>query len=151
MGNSILIVCTDQHRTQLLQTMKRFDVDVRAYAREGRFTMCDAAEMLSMFLVNGVPDAKLFMSSVGRLLENAKKAAKNKDHLLTVFGEMVAILWEQGNRAGALALEKLWNDAMNEEAFHLHCAYPRWLFGQESSEMQDICDVHSHILGLTAA
>jgi hypothetical protein len=149
-GNSILIVSTAAHRTQLIKALERLEVDVRNYAREGRFTMCDAEEMLAMFIVNGFPDPELFMASVGKLLMDAKKAASSKEQGLTVFGEMVAILWEGGNRSGALALEALWNNVMNERAFHLHCAYPRWLFGNEA-EYADICGSHTHIFGLAPA
>jgi hypothetical protein len=149
-GNSILIVSTATHRTQLMKALERLEVDVRNYAREGRFAMCDAEEMLAMFMVDGVPDNKLFMASVGKLLMEAKKAASSKEQGLTVFGEMVALLWEEGNKSGALALETLWNDVMNERAFHLHCAYPRWLFGSEA-EFAVICGSHSHILGLAPA
>lgn len=146
-GNSVLTVSTAAHRMQLIKALERLEVDVRNYAREGRFAMCDAQEMLAMFMVNGYPDTKLFTASMGRLLVDSKKAASSKEQGLTVFGEMVAILWEEGNKSGALALETLWNDVMSQRAFHLHCAYPRWLFGSEG-EFADICGAHSHILGL---
>jgi len=150
-GNSILMVCTREHREQLIKTLRRLDIDVRSYARKDRFSMVDADEMLAKFMVNGSPDPEMFMSSVGQLLIESKKAARSKDQGLTVFGEMVAILWEQGNKAGALALEALWNDAMKERAFHLHCAYPNWLFSGVEAERMNICEVHSHILGLAPA
>ncbi|MGB8889152.1 MAG: MEDS domain-containing protein [Candidatus Korobacteraceae bacterium] len=118
--------------------------------REGRFAMCDAQEMLAMFMVDGLPDPDLFMASVGKLLLDAKQAASSKEQGLTVFGEMVALLWEAGNKSGAVALETLWNEVMSERAFHLHCAYPRWLFGSEA-EFAVICGSHSHILGLAPA
>jgi hypothetical protein len=102
--------------------------------------------MLAMFMVDGLPEADLFLSSVGRLLLDAKNAARSKDQRLTVFGEMVAVLWENGNKSGALALEELWNRTMEENAFHLHCAYPSWLFGENGTEMRHICQVHSHVL-----
>ncbi len=145
-GNSVLIVCTEEHRKQLVGELERLEIDVRDYARRGRFSMCDASEMLAMFMVDGLPEADRFLSSVGRLLLDAKKAARSKDQGLTVFGEMVAVLWEKGNKSGALALEELWNRTMEENAFHLHCAYPNWLFGGNSTEMQHICQVHSHVL-----
>lgn len=150
-GNSVLIVCTAEHRTELVKALERLEVDVRAYARKSRFSICDAKEMLAMFMVDETPDPQLFMASVGKLLIDAKKAARSKDHGLTIFGEMVAVLWEEGNKAGALALERLWNDAMNERAFHLHCAYPGWLFSKGDAGLQDICEVHSHIAGLAPA
>lgn len=149
-GNSVLIISTSAHRLQLMKALERLEVDVRNYARAGRFAMCDAEEMLAMFMVDGFPDTQLFMASLGKLLVASKKAASSKEQGLTVFGEMVAILWEDGNKSGALALEALWNNVMSERAFHLHCAYPRWLFGNES-EFADICGAHSHILGLAPA
>jgi len=130
-----------------MKTLERLQVDVREYARKGRFTMCDASEMLAMFMADGLPDPGLFMSSVGKLLLDAKRAARSREQGLTVFGEMVAVLWEKGNKAGALALEKLWNDAMQERAFHLHCAYPGWLFDGDEGELRPICDLHSHVFG----
>ena len=63
-----------------------------------------------------------------------------------VAGEMVSVLWEQGNKTGALALERLWNELPNERAFHLHCAYPRAIFSQDDSGFANICDTHSHVL-----
>lgn len=147
-GNSILIVATAAHRKQLLMALDKLDVDVRRHARAGRFTMFDAQETLDGFMVNGMPDRELFLATVGNLLADAKKAALSNDHGLTVFGEMVAVLWDAGNKAAALLLEALWNDAMNDRVFHLHCAYPRSAFaaaGDEAS-MAEVCHAHSHVL-----
>jgi hypothetical protein len=147
-GNSVLIVATKDHRELLTKSLQRLEVHVRNYAREERFTMCDAEEMLSKFMAKGMPDPKLFLSSVGKLLIDVKKAARSKDQGLTVFGEMVAVLWDKGNKTGALALEGLWNDLLNESAFHLHCAYPRSLFSQDEAGMLNVCESHSHVAGL---
>jgi hypothetical protein len=147
-GNSVLMVSTEEHRVALVKSLERLGVDIRGYARKGCFAMCDATDTLSMFMINGLPDADLFAASIGPLLNNAKKAARSKDHGLTVFGEMVAVLWESGNKAGALALEKLWNDAMHDQVFHLHCAYPGWLFSEDPQDQLQICELHSHTLGL---
>lgn len=147
-GNSVVIVATEEHRQQLIKALQRLEVNVRSYAREERFTMCDADEMLAQFMVKGRPDAELFHSSLGQLLINAKKAARGKDQRLTIFGEMVAVLWDQGNKTGALELETLWNDFLKGKAFHLHCAYPRVLFADDETGIQNICESHSHVMGL---
>jgi hypothetical protein len=110
--------------------------------------MYDAKEILSTFMVKGKPDSGMFRQSVGKLLRDAKAKARSKDGGLTVFGEMVAVLWEQGNKAAALALEELWNDVLNDRAFHLHCAYPRWTFVNDGDEtgLAAVCHAHSHVL-----
>lgn len=47
------------------------------------------------------------------------------------FGEMVALLWAEGNHGGAIRLEELWNDLQNSHSFALFCAYPMNGFGGE--------------------
>lgn len=147
-GNSVLLVATSEHRDQLVSCLERLEVDVRQHAREGQFSMFDAEELLSTFMVNHVPHPKLFLASVGNVLAEAKKAARSKDQGLTVFGEMVAVLWQQGNKTAALALEKLWNDLLNDRAFHLHCAYPQSLLENDLEGMRGITEVHSHVVGI---
>lgn len=147
-GNSVLIVATASHREHLVKELTDAGVDLRQQAREGRFTMYDAQEILATFMVNDVPSPKLFAQSVGGLLEAAKKKARSKNEGLTVFGEMVAVLWEQGKKEAALELEALWNDALNDRAFHLHCAYPSWSFINDGSDtgLAAVCHAHSHVL-----
>jgi KaiC/GvpD/RAD55 family RecA-like ATPase len=145
-GNSVLIVATAAHRLELVKQLKDAGVDVRSVARDGRFIMFDAKETLATFMVDGLPNAQLFEKSVGVILTESRKKAIGKDQGLTVFGEMVAVLWDTGNREGAIALEELWNDVLNDRSFHLHCAYPRSAFSGTDSGMDSICQNHSHVL-----
>jgi MEDS: MEthanogen/methylotroph, DcmR Sensory domain len=150
-GNAALIVATDQHRQELTNALRKDGIDTDARIREKRLTMCDAEQMLAKFMAGGRPDSMLFQSSVGQLLREARKTSTKKEQDLIVFGEMVAVLWERGNKAGALALEHLWNDLLSQRAFHLHCAYPRSLFSGDALGMANICDSHSHIFGAMTA
>jgi|SRR5579864_5171286 len=147
-GNSVLIVATEKHREQLVSALERLEVEVEIYVKRKRFRMYDAEAMLSTFMIDGMPDERRFMASVGRSLLNAKSAAISAERGLTVFGEMVAVLWEEGNKRGALALETLWNALLNERAFHLHCAYPRALFSGDHMGLVNVCESHSHVLGV---
>jgi hypothetical protein len=49
---------------------------------------------------------------------------------LRIFGEMVAVLWNDGKHDAALSLEELWNDLREEHDFSLFCAYPLKCFEQ---------------------
>ncbi len=148
-GNSILVVATDGHRAQLTAALKKRGLDVFRLENDGTLTFLNAHETLSLFMVNGLPDRERFLSSVGALVLSAKQVARNASRGLTVFGEMVAVLWEQGNKAAALQLEALWNDLLNDRVFHLHCAYPRSLFAgvNDLAGIQAICEGHSHVVG----
>jgi KaiC/GvpD/RAD55 family RecA-like ATPase len=143
-GDAVLIVATPEHRRDLVQQLKDAGIDVRSVAREGRFTMLDARELLAAFMVNGMPARHMFMESVGSMLSQVKSASRSSSQSLTVFGEMVAVLWDEGKKDAALALESLWNELLNDNSFHLHCAYPRSVFsdGDESA----VCSMHSHLL-----
>jgi hypothetical protein len=79
----------------------------------------DAAETLEQFMVGGSPDPLLFDKSVGRLIRRHAAASPR----LWVFGEMVDMLWAEGNIVGALELEQLWNRLQAATRFTLLCAY----------------------------
>jgi hypothetical protein len=148
MGNAVLIVATADHRRELVKALNKRGIDTGSYERKGMFVACDARETLATFMVDGRPDRARFLASVGGLLAEAKRAAHSSGQGLTVFGEMVAVLWEEGNRLGALELEAFWNDLLNDRAFHLHCAYPRSGFAPRDHEgMAAICKAHSHVIG----
>jgi uncharacterized protein with WD repeat len=145
LGDAVLIVATPAHRHQLVSELEKVGIDVHAAVRDGRYIMLDAAETLSTFMLNGSPDATRFSASVGTVLEDARARAKSKNQGLTVFGEMVAVLWDSGQKEAALALEGIWNSALGASTFHLHCAYPRTVFS-DATELRSVCEAHSHVL-----
>jgi KaiC/GvpD/RAD55 family RecA-like ATPase len=147
-GNSVVIVATAAHRDLLVKELREFGINIRSYARDGRFAMYDAGDTLATFMVNAKPHRDFFKKSVGKLLSEARKHAISQGLGLTVFGEMVAVLWEQGKKEAALELEELWNEALNQSAFHLHCAYPRSPFASAQDEQgyAAVCQAHSHVL-----
>lgn len=146
-GNAVLIIASQPHRDGLVKALGEANLDVREHARQRRFAMFDAEEILATFMRNGRPRRERFMDSIGSLLKEAKSNSKAKDVGLTVFGEMVAVLWEQGKKAAAIELEELWNEALSNSAFHLHCAYPRASFAQNVDEdfMAQVCRSHTHV------
>lgn len=146
MGNSVVAVATGEHRRELVSKLENFGVDVRNAARIGSFSMFDAGEILDTFMRRGRPDAKLFHSQISKILGEANRAAPRGG--VTVFGEMVAVLWGEGNRKGALEVEELWNASARMQTFHLHCGYPREFFGKDArgrSWLDAVCKTHSHV------
>jgi hypothetical protein len=150
-GSSVLIVATEEHRLQLAAALKTSGETIDQLAKE-RLQMLDARETLEKFMVDGHPSDRRFTQTVGRLISEARKLAANENRSLTVFGEMVAILWSDGNKVGALELERIWNEALHDHSFHLHCAYPRWILEDSANSLmvKAICDEHSSVLGHAA-
>ena len=68
-----------------------------------------------------------------------------------IFGEMVALLWDEGNVAAALILEEWWNDLAAEQEFTLLCAYPHSVLDLASlTTVGRVCDLHSDVLPPTS-
>jgi MEDS: MEthanogen/methylotroph, DcmR Sensory domain len=64
-----------------------------------------------------------------------------------VFGEMVALLWNEGNARGAVRLEDLWNNLAKKIPFTLLCAYPLKTFSRETfGELLGLCAEHSELI-----
>jgi hypothetical protein len=63
------------------------------------------------------------------------------------YGEMVDILWQQGKRAAALALEEMWTDLAEVFPFDLLCAYAMAPFcdAPGTGALSAVCDAHSDV------
>jgi MEDS: MEthanogen/methylotroph, DcmR Sensory domain len=144
-GDAVVIIAKEAHQQQLLAELNGVGMEVERYLAEGLLTMWGAQETLASFMVNGVPEPSRFRAAVTKILEKARERSSSKSKSLTVFGEMVALLWEEGNHAGALRLEELWNGALKEMPFRLHCGYSKHFFKQ-AEELQEVCRLHSSVL-----
>lgn len=91
-----------------------------------------------------MPDAARFRATMGELISLAAQGGRG----VCIYGEMVAVLWDQGNIAAAIALERLWNDLAATHAFSLLCAYPIRAFDTDagSAQFQQVCGQHSRVL-----
>lgn len=147
-GDSAIVVATPKHREALASSLKRRGLDIASVAKQGRYVALDAAETLSKFTVDGLPDPALFAELMGGLLTRAKAKAEGKNPRLAVFGEMVALLWAEGNAQAALRLEQLWNDLSRTHTFTLRCGYPIKNFHREDHGelFLKICQEHSGVI-----
>ena len=145
--NAALMVVTPEHAHQLTQCLS--PRVFRTTHELTRLTIVDAQATLDKFMVNGNPDRELFLQTVKKLVAEASIPADRTGGQLTVFGEMVALLWAAGQKDAALALERLWNEALADRRFYLHCAYPKSQFTYDSdrSGIGSICELHSHTFG----
>jgi signal transduction histidine kinase len=145
-GQRVVAVATAEHRIAFRAHLRArgFDVD-RAVARR-QLAILDASELLSTFMTNGLPDAGRCRTSVGGLL---RQMSPNGDAApLRVFGEMVDVLCRSGNIAGALALEKIWNELAQVHRFSLLCGYSLKTFSDDAHapSVELLCGEHAHVI-----
>src|SRR3954469_5311006 len=72
-------------------------VDVKAAQRRGQLTVVDADELLPRFMCDAMPDAPVFLGLAADVIANARDGGRYPK--VRWWGEMVNILWEQGNVA----------------------------------------------------
>jgi hypothetical protein len=70
----------------------------------------DASATLSRSMVGDRPDRARFRDVVGEAIAGIEPSRGP----VQAFGEMIALLWEGGNAAGAIELERLWNELAEE-------------------------------------
>jgi signal transduction histidine kinase len=144
-GDCILVVATKTHRQGIAEHLE--PALVAEAKASGRLLLLDAHETLSRFMVGDMPDPDLFRDVLARTLAQMRGDHRRKAHV-RVFGEMVDVLWKDGNAAAAVRLEELWNDAAKDHSLALLCAYVMGNFYREgaSARFMEICRNHSHVL-----
>ena len=147
-GASCIVIATGKHLASLEDRLHAHGLDLSAARERGTYIARDAAETLSQFMVDGLPDAERFEAVIGGIVAQAAAAAPGRERL-HIFGEMVALLWREGNRAATIHLEELWNDlAAGPHPFSLFCAYPMRGFAGEAHRgvFGEICARHSGVI-----
>src|SRR5271170_5935891 len=71
-GDTAVIVATAAHRDGLAIRLKARGLDLERITKLGRYCTLDAAETLSVFMVNGLPDTALFNAFTTHLLASAR-------------------------------------------------------------------------------
>jgi signal transduction histidine kinase len=144
-GDACVAIITPEHKDGLEARLKADGLDLAAARAQGRYIWLDAADTLSQFMLDGSPEPGRFMEVVGGAVA---RAAADAPHVRAL-GEMVALLWAEGNRVAAIRLEELWNDLRDVGApFSLYCAYPMRDCAGEAREEQfgEVCRQHSRAI-----
>lgn len=141
-GQPALVVATRAHSDAFDLALRAAGIDLAEAGRTGRYRSIDAGDLLAQFMVGGLPDPDRFDRSVGALI----RAMTGPGQPLRAYGEMVALLWEQGNVAGAMALEDLWSELGSRTPFALHCAYPSGGLDGSSANRRAICERHTGVV-----
>ncbi len=139
-NEACILIATAPHLAWLTERLIGAGIDVAAAKASDQFIALDAQTCLASFMHDGWPDEALFHAFVGPLLRRVRP----RYPAVRAFGEMVALMWANGDRAATLRLEHLWAVLCKREEFALFCAYPRAGFTQDAEQsMRDVHLAHS--------
>jgi DNA-binding NarL/FixJ family response regulator len=143
-GESIVVAGTEQTRTGIAQRLEARGIDLTAMMSQGQYIAMDAAESLSQFMRNGRPDAD-GLADIVASLDRLRVSTANPQARLTVFGEMAALLYRDGNIEASVEVERIWNALTRSLQFLTICSYPVACFqtGASGKVLPSVCGEHS--------
>jgi hypothetical protein len=133
------------HIATLLCGDYRQGLDFDTAIAQGRYIALDAADVLSTFMLNGMPDPIRFMEAFRNLVQRASKAKGEQHSRIPIFGECVRILVEQGNAEAAIQMEELGNQLTALYNVEILCGYclASKAGAMDSQIFRRICEQHS--------
>ncbi len=149
-GGAAVVIAENSHGRDLAHYVESSGIDLSRAAREDRWVPLDARKTLGVFMAGDSPDPQRFGSLLGGVFDRVAAAVStygSKFAPIVTYGEMVAILWEDGNPSASLRLEDLWNDLSRTRTFHLSCGWPLSFFsrGDDGVAVDRICSQHTHV------
>jgi CheY-like chemotaxis protein len=146
-GNAAIVVATESHRDSLLPRLQAHGLDIGAAIEQGRYIALDAADTVSKFMLNDLPNPAPFLELAGTLIATVAKSASGEHPRVAVCGECDPPLWTLGDGEAAIRLEQLWNVIAMRYDVDILCAYPLSIFDDEQGShiFQRICAEHSAV------
>jgi len=142
-GGVAIVLATPAHRERFEERMRAAGLDLDQARREGSLIDFGAAETLARLTPHGSFDKDAFSELVGPLVQAATARGP-----VQIFGELVALLWDQGRVQEAIELEAAWHELLQDTPAALVCAYPSTLLddGRNAADLQEVCRLHSSVV-----
>ena len=145
-GQPGLVIASPSHTQTIVRELAALGLDVDALRTTGELRFFDAQKMLASFMFGGLPDPVLFRSTVGDVIEQL--CAGRTPCPIRAYGEMVDLLWQDGNSDGAVKVEILWNQLAATYDFALLCGYAFGHFYKETRDprYEEVVAQHSQVM-----
>jgi MEDS: MEthanogen/methylotroph, DcmR Sensory domain len=142
-----IVIATPEHRGEFEARLTRAGADLAAARDDGRYLTLDAAGTLREILA-GAPagpalDRATFYRVIGTLIEQATADGRP----VRAYGELVALLWDDGLVNAAVQLEGLWDELGRKHPFSLFCGYRADSVTREIDAFAEVCRLHHAIIG----
>lgn len=143
-GDAVIVMAAPSHCDMFRGALVAAGVDVEAAEGVGALLFVDAAEIASRLMADGRLDVGVFDDVVAGPVRRAAMDGRP----VRVYGEIVAVMWEVGDVAGAIELERLWNALGDQIPFALFCAYPSKLISgtDVAVSFAEVCRLHSQVV-----
>jgi hypothetical protein len=145
-GESIILVATQPNWKNISARLRGKGFDPEELFRRGQITLLDAQATLPKFMAGSLPDGGIFKPLAKQTI--AKARAGGKFPRVRWWGEMVNVLYVEGNTPGSNRLEELFDEVAHEESIAIFCSFLMDKFDPAIYEevFSNICRTHSHVI-----
>jgi hypothetical protein len=145
-GEGIILVPTAEHWEAFRPRLEAEGVDVKAAQARGQLTVVDADELLPRFMRDAMPDAPVFLGLAADVIANARSESSYPK--VRWWGEMVNVLWEQGNVEASMALEDQFDRLAKHHEIAIFCSFVMDNFDNkvQSRLLPRLGTNHSHLI-----
>lgn len=145
-GESIILVATKPHWESISRRLGARGLDTARLFSQGQLTLLDADDTLPKFMVGERPDGDIFKPLARQTI--AKARAGGKFQRVRWWGEMVNVLYVNGNLRGSNRLEKFFDEIAHEESIAIFCSFLMDKFDPKIYEevFGNVCSTHSHVI-----
>ena len=142
-GEAAIVIARPQNTARFLRMLESAGLQPEKAIREEQLRLLDAEQTLARFMADGMPQWKPFHEAIGGLIAQVRLQFPT----VRAYGEMVDILWQEGNRDGAIQLEEYWNELTRLQTFSLFCAYAMDnLDASAYGGLEHVCRNHTHFI-----
>ena len=167
-GGVAVVIATPEHRRKFEARLRKAlggDADLAAARDSGAYLALDARETVRALMpadrlapaaadrlapaAAGGLDPAAFDRVIGGLIRQAGAGGRP----VRAYGEMVALLWDDGLVNAAIQLEAMWNELGRAHSFSLFCGYPVGSVTRDGhlDAFAAVCRLHREVVGLAPA
>jgi hypothetical protein len=145
-GEGVILVPTRAHWEAFRPRLEAEGVDIQAAQTRGQLNVVDADELLPHFMRDAMPEAPVFLGLAADVIARAHGGGRYPK--VRWWGEMVNILWEQGNVAASMSLEDQFDHLAHEHEIAIFCSFVMDNFNGEvhSRMLPRLAQNHSHLI-----
>jgi hypothetical protein len=142
-GGVAIVIASPEHRREFETRLGQAGVDLATARDDGSYLALDAGQTLRELMTADKLDSAAF----DRVIGAAIRAAGAGGRPVRAFGEMVALLWDDGLVNDAVQLEAMWEDLGSRHPFSLFCGYRADSATRDLDAFAEVCRLHGEIVG----
>lgn len=145
-GESIILVATGLNWLNISPRLESKGFRIPELFERGQLTLLDASDTLPKFMAGGAPDGKIFKPLAQDTIRRARRGGKYPR--VRWWGEMVNVLYVEGNGKGSYRLEEFFGEVAHEETTAVFCSF---LMDKYDPLIYDeafvnVCRTHSNVI-----